>query len=58
MGWPWDGRLLRDGIWRRWEYEVVPENLGVPMEGDRYVGELCGSHQGCQVPFRPPIRNV
>src|SRR5574337_878079 len=21
-------------------------------------GELCGSHQGCQVPFRPPIPNV
>ena len=38
--------------------EVVPENLGVPLEGDWDVGELCGSHQGCQVPFRPPIRNV
>ena len=36
----------------------MPENLGVPLEGDRDVGELCGSHQGCQVPFRPPIPNV
>ena len=29
-----------------------------PLEGDRDFGELCGSHQGCQVPFRPPIPNV
>ena len=36
----------------------MPENLGVPLEGDRDFGELCGSHQGCQVPFRPPIPNV
>src|SRR5574340_277799 len=36
----------------------VPENLRVPLEGDRDFGELCGSHQGCQVPFRPPIPNV
>ena len=36
----------------------MPENLGVPLEGDRDAGELCGSHQGCQVPFRPPIPNV
>ena len=36
----------------------MPENLGVPFDGDRYVGELCGSHQGCQVPFPPPILNV
>ena len=21
-------------------------------------GELCGAHQGCQVPFRPPLPNV
>ena len=34
----------------------MPENLGVPLEGDRDFGELCGSHQGCQVPFRPPIQ--
>ena len=38
--------------------EVVPENLGVPLEGDLYVGQLCGSHQGCQVPIGPPILNV
>ena len=38
--------------------EVVPENLGVPLEGDRDVGEHCGSHQGCQVPIRPPIPHV
>ena len=36
----------------------VPENLSVPLEGDRDFGELCGSHQGCQGPFRPPIPNV
>ena len=28
------------------------------FEGDRDFGELCGSHPGCQVPFRPPIPNV
>ena len=38
--------------------EGVPENLRVPLEGDRDFGELCGSHPGCQVPFRPPIPNV
>src|SRR5574340_1135578 len=38
--------------------EGVPENLSVPREGDRDFGDLCGSHQGCQVPFRPPIPNV
>jgi len=43
----------------RWGSEVVvPENLGVPLQGDRDVGELCGAHQGCQVLFRPPIPNV
>src|SRR5574337_3131 len=40
---------------RKGSEEGVPENLGVPLEGDRDFGELCGSHQGCQVPFRPPI---
>src|SRR5574337_90448 len=34
------------------------ENLSVPLEGDRDFGELCGSHQGCQVPFRPPVPTV
>ena len=34
------------------------ENLGVPLQGDRYSGEFGGAHQGCQVPFRPPIPNV
>ena len=29
---------------RRGSEEVVPENLGVPLEGYRDVGELCGSH--------------
>ena len=43
---------------RRGSEEVVPENLGVPVEGDRDVRARCGSHQGCQVPFRPPIPNV
>ena len=36
----------------------MPENLGVPLQVDRDVGELCGSHQGCQVPFRPLFPNV
>ena len=48
----------RDQEGRRGSEEVVPENLGVPLEGDRDPGELCGAHQGCQVPFRPPIPNV
>ena len=26
--------------------------LGVPLEGTRCVGELLGSHEGCQFPFR------
>ena len=29
---------------------MVPEIFGVPLEGDRDFGELCGSHQGCQGP--------
>ena len=41
----------RDQEGRRGSEEVVRENLGVPLEGDRDVGALCGSHQGCQVPF-------
>ena len=36
----------------------MPENLGVPLQGDRDAGKLGGAHQGCQVPFRPPIPNV
>src|SRR5574340_736626 len=43
---------------RKGSEEGVPENFGVPLEGDRDFGELCGSHQGCQVPFRPTIPNV
>src|SRR5574340_1181517 len=43
---------------RKGSEEGVPENLRVPLEGDRDFGELCGSHPGCQVPFRPPIPNV
>src|SRR5574337_350478 len=43
---------------RKGSEEGVAENLGVPLEGDRDFGELCGSHQGCQVPFRPPIPYV
>ena len=31
---------------RRGSEEVVPEIFGVPLEGDRDVGALCGSHQG------------
>ena len=26
---------------------MLPENLGVPLEGDRDVGALCGSHPVC-----------
>ena len=48
----------RDQEGRRGSEEVVPENLGVPLQGDRDAGELCGAHQGCQVPFRPPVPNV
>src|SRR5574337_732831 len=37
---------------------MTTEILGVPLQGDRDAGELCGSHQGFQVAFRPPIPNV
>ena len=43
---------------RKGSEEGVPGNISVPLDGDRDVGALCGSHQGCQVPFRPPIPNV
>ena len=48
----------RDQEGRRGSEEVVPENLGVPLEVDRDVGEFCGSNQRCQVPFLPPISIV
>ena len=48
----------RDQEGRRGSEEVVPENLGVPLQVDRDVGEICGSHQGCQVPFPPLFPNV
>ena len=48
----------RDQEGRRDSKEVMPENLRVPHEGDQDAGDVCGSHQGCQVPFRPPIPNV
>ena len=38
---------------RKGSEEGVPETLGVPLEGYWDFGELCGSHQWCQVPFRP-----
>src|SRR5574339_62822 len=47
-----------DQAGRKGSEEGVPENLSVPLEGDRDFGELCGSHPGCQGPFRPPIPNV
>src|SRR5574341_1540167 len=31
---------------RKGSEEGVPENLGVPLEGERDFGALCGSHQG------------
>ena len=46
-----NGPSCRDQEGRRGSEEVMPENLGVPFEGDQYVGELCASHDGCQVPF-------
>ena len=30
---------------RKGSEEGVPQNLSVPLEGDRDFGELCGSHQ-------------
>ena len=48
----------RDQEGRRGSEEVVPDNLGVPLEGDQNVREFCGSHQGCQVQFGPRILNV
>ena len=48
----------RDQEGLRGSEDVVPENLGVPLQGDRDAGELVGAHQGCQVPIRPPIPNV
>src|SRR5574337_308102 len=40
-----------------WSSERCP-GIGFLSRGDRDIGELCGSHQGCQVPFPPPIPNV
>src|SRR5574337_115716 len=54
----WSRASCPDQEGRKGSEEGVPENLSVPLEGDRDFGELCGSHQGCQVPFRPPIPNV
>ena len=34
------------------------DKCGVPLQGERDAGELCGAHQGCRVPFQPPIPNV
>ena len=48
----------RDQEGRRGSEEVVPGSHGVPLQGDQYVGELCGSRQGCQVPFPTSRRNV
>src|SRR5574337_1908940 len=49
----------RDQEGRRGSEEVVPENLGVPFQGETGMpGNFVGAHQGCQVPFRPPIPHV
>ena len=48
----------RDQEGLRGSEDVVPENLGVPLQGDRDAGEHVGAHQGCQVPIQPPIPNV
>ena len=37
---------------RKGSEEGVPENLSVPLEGDRDFGELCGSHQGNNINVR------
>ena len=48
----------RDQEGRRGSEELVPGNLSVPLNGNRYVGQLFGSHQVCQVKFRPSRQNV
>ena len=58
----------------RWFFDYGPTPVFDPEEAARTVvgsmdpgalgmfrdpaGELCGAHQGCRVPFRPPIPNV
>ena len=41
----------RDQESRRGSEAVVPENLGVPLQGDRDAGQLCGAHQGAKYRF-------
>ena len=36
----------------------MPENLGVPLQGHRDAGELCGGASRVLSTFRPPIPNV
>ena len=48
----------RDQEGRRGSEEVVPENLGFLSRETGMPGNFVGAHQGCQVPFRPPIPNV
>ena len=45
----------RDQEGRRGSEEVVPENLGVPLQGDRDAGELCGG--ASRVPSTVSISN-
>src|SRR5574337_622577 len=48
----------RDQEARRGSEEVVPENLGFLSRETGMPGNFVGAHQGCQVPFRPPIPHV
>src|SRR5574342_694629 len=41
----------RDQEGRRGSEAMVPENLGVPLQGDRDAGQLCGAHQGAKYRF-------
>ena len=41
----------RDQEGRRGSEEVVPENLGVPLQGDRISGNFVGRIKGAKCPF-------
>ena len=41
----------RDQEGRRGSEEVVPENLGVPLQGDRYAGNFVGRIKGAKYRF-------
>ena len=47
----WSRPSCRDQEGRRGSEEVVPENLGVPLEGDRIAGNFVGRIKGAKCPF-------